>query len=418
MKFIIDRIFKKELAQTPTEKRRKLPYTPKSVYRTRKDIKDWNQAIAAFNNAEEPSNYLIQLLYIEILNDALLYSQKENRNQQLFSSSIRLVKPNGDVDEEQSDYLRNLSVYRKLTTAMIDSEDYGYSLCELDLVKQPDGSMAVDVNVLPRTNIVPQKGLFYPDYTDQVKKIAYRDLPEFGTWILEFNSGQIGRINRTVSHALFKRFAQSCWSELCEIFGIPPRVIKTNTQDTTMLDRAEKMLKDTGSAPWFIIDDAESLEWGQSTVTNGEVFQNLINLCNNEISLVFSGAIIGQDTKHGNRSKDESAQQMLWYLVQADMALVTEYWNTIGLPALKKLGVIKGDVRFEFAPSEDIAQLWKFTEGLLPYKEIDNEWLKDKFGVEVIGDKNSLPTGEGKGGANKQNAKDKNLNASLNNFFD
>ncbi|WP_446662918.1 phage portal protein family protein, partial [Flavobacterium psychrophilum] len=34
-------------------------------------------------------------------------------------------------------------------------------------------------------------------------------------------------LNKAVSHVLFKRFAQSCWSELCEIYGIPPRVLKT-----------------------------------------------------------------------------------------------------------------------------------------------------------------------------------------------
>ncbi|SUJ26439.1 Mu-like prophage protein gp29 [Sphingobacterium spiritivorum] len=379
----------KTLAAAPsvTKDRRKLPYTPKSVFRTRKDIKDWNIATNAFNNAEEPSNYRIQLLYNEIQTDALLYSQKENRNRQLFSSTIRLIKPDGEVDEEQSDLLRNLPIYRKLTQAMLDSEDYSNSLCELEFKKSASGSLYIDCTTLPRTNVVQQKGLFYPDYTNPLGSIAYREMPEYGTWLLEFNSGDIGRLNRTVSHVLFKRFAQACWSELCEIFGIPPRVIKTNTQDATMLDRAEKMMQDTGSAPWFIIDDAESFEWGESATTKGEVFESLISLCNNEISLVMSGAVIGQDTKFGNRSKDESAQEMLWLLVQSDMALVTEYWNTIALPALVKLGVIKGERRFEFAPSEDIGQLWKFTEGLLPYKEIDNGWLKDKFGVEITGDR-------------------------------
>ena len=380
----------KQLASQPTNQskgRSKLPYTPKSVYRSRKDISDWNVAITHFFSAEDPSNYKIQLLFNEILTDALLYSQKENRNKQLFSIPIRLIKPDGNIDEAQTDWLKSSTIYRKLTTAMQDSDDFGNSLCELDLVKNANGETTVDCSVLPRTNVVQQKGWFFPDYTNPTEKILYREMAEFGTWLLEFDSGGIGRLNRTVSHVLFKRFAQGCWSELCEIFGIPPRVIKTETQDPTMLDRAEKMMQDTGSAPWFIVDKAEEFEWGESSMTKGEVFENLINLCNSEISLAFSGGVIGQDTKHGNRSKDESAQEMLWYLVQADMALVTEYWNNIALPALKKLGVIKGDVRFEFAPSEDIGQLWKFTEGLLPYKEIDNDWLKDKFGVEVIGDK-------------------------------
>ena len=72
---------------------------------------------------------------------------------------------------------------------------------------------------------------------------------------MEFGSPRnYGLLNKAVPHALFKKFAHSCWSELCEIYGIPPRYIKTNTQDPEMLDRAEQMLRDMGSAAYFIID--------------------------------------------------------------------------------------------------------------------------------------------------------------------
>ncbi|MES2651277.1 MAG: DUF935 family protein [Bacteroidota bacterium] len=386
----------RKLAAEPTAEKTKgkrLPHKPKAVFRTRKDVEDWNRAITAFNYADEPLNYLIQLLYNEIITDALLYSQIMNRMQQSFSSNFGLYKPDGNVDEEQTAFIKNLPATRILNTAIVESVFYGYNLVEIDLVKDASGKVKPEIDILPRTNVVPQNGTFYPDYTNTGEKIKYRELSEFGTWILEFNRKDIGLLNRTVSHVLFKRFAQSCWSELCEIFGIPPRVIKTNTRDETMLDRAEKMMKDTGSAPWFIIDDSETFEWGNSVVTKGEVFQNLIQLCNNEMCMAVTGAIIGQDTVNGNRSKDESAQEMLWMLVKSDMDLIEQEWNTQILPALKKLGVLKGDLSFKFDEAEDIAQLWKFTEGLLPYKEMDNEWLNEKFNVKVTGDKkqNDIP---------------------------
>lgn len=375
-------------AETKTESgRKKIPYTPKSVFASRLDIKNWNDGQALAQNAESPRNYAHQLILENVMRDALLYSQVENRRNQVFSSSFSLKKPNGEIDEVQTLLLQNLTAFRVLTSAILDSVYYGYSLCELDLYRNDNGVFTPTVSVLPRTNVVPQNGMFYPDYMDDTKKIPYRQLAEYGTWLLEFNRKDLGLLNRTVSHTLFKRFAQSCWSELCEIFGIPPRVVKTNTQDTTMLDRAEKMMKDTSSAPWFIIDSTEEFSWGQSVTTKGEVFESLITLCNNEISMVISGAIIGQDTKNGNRSKDESAQEILWLLVQSDMALVEQEWNNIILPAFKKIGVIKGDLRFEFDPAEDLQQLWKFTEGLLPYKKIDDEWIKEKFNIQVVGDR-------------------------------
>jgi hypothetical protein len=113
----------------------------------------------------------------------------------------------------------------------------------------------------------------------------------------------------------------------------------------------------------------------------------MINLCNNEISMLISGAIIGQDTKNGSRSKDESSQDMLQVLIDNDLQNLKMYWNTMVIPALTRIGVLKGDVYYGYEQTEDKEELWKITQGLMPYKNIDNEWLKNKFGVEITGDK-------------------------------
>ncbi|HMR85189.1 MAG TPA: DUF935 family protein, partial [Niabella sp.] len=165
---------------------------------------------------------------------------------------------------------------------------------------------------------------------------------------------------------------------------------KTNTADKTMLDRAEKMMNDMGSAAWFIIDETETFEFAKlSGDVSGDVYGKLINLCNSENSMLISGAIIGQDTEHGNRSKDETAQDVLWNLVKSDMELVEQYWNETVMPALVKIGFLPEGLEFSFNPTEDIKQLFEFVKGLLPFKKIKNEWIKEKFGVEVEGDKES-----------------------------
>lgn len=373
---------KKSLANGEPKSKPFLPYELKSVSRIRQDIKSWNRALDMNRNAEEPRTYALQLLFDEIKLDALLTSQIENRKRQVFSCGFNLLNAKGDIDEAQTEILKKMPAYRQYTNAILDSLMHGYSLTESTLV---NGQL--QVSVIPRTNVIPQKGIFVKDYTDDITRTYYRDMREYGTWILEFDNQDEGLLNKAVPHTLFKRFAQSCWSELCEIYGIPPRVMKTNTQDSVMLRRAEQMMKDMGAAAYFIIDETENFEWAKAADTNGDVYKNLINLCSNEISLLISGAIIGQDTVNGNRSKDEASQEMLWQLIQGDMQLVQEYWNTIIIPAMQKMGILKGDIRFKFEPSEDIEQLFRFTTGLLPFKEIDNEWIKDKFGVEVTGDK-------------------------------
>ena len=356
---------------------------PKAVARTRQDIASWNRALQLTKLEENPKWYLLQQLYDEVSLDALFTSQYENRQLKALSERIVLKKPNGDVDEEQSKILNDAIFTNEINRHILDSKYRRVSLIELSF--DADGTLKVDL--IPRENLDPEGGFLYPDYSED-KKIDYRNVSEYGTWLLEFGQKKsTGLINNAIPHILFKRFAISCWSELAEINGIPPRVLKTNTQDPAALKRGERMMKDMGAAAWFIIDENESFEWAAAAVQSGDVYNNLVNLCNNEISLLMTGAVIGQDTKNGSRSKDESGQEMLNTLIESDLKLVKQYWNSKVIPALVQIGVLKGDLTYDYEQTEDIDQLWTMTKEILPYKNVEDEWIKNKFGIEVTGDR-------------------------------
>ena len=346
------------------------------------DMKSWNTGLNMARMGEQPQNWAIQLVFDECELDTLLSSQWNNRKNQVFSSSFSLKKANGDIDEEATKILKKNPLYRSLTNSALDSILFGYNLVELSFQKNGTESK-LTAEKIPRYNVVPQTGLFYPEYGDTSKSIKYRELAEFGTWILEFNSKTLGLMNKLVAPALFTRFAESCWSELCEIYGIPPRVLKTNTQDATMLKRAETMMRDMGSAAWFIIDETEEFDFAKGASTNGDVYNSLLKHCGAKICNLLSGGMIGQDTQNGARAKDEVSMEMLWLLVQSDMAMLEEAWNETIIPALVKHGVLPEGLSFEFDEAEDVAQLWKFVHGLLGYFDFDPEWIKEKFGVEV-----------------------------------
>lgn len=373
--------------------KRYLPWNPKSVSRTRQDIKSWNNALNMARLAEHPQNYALQLIYDECDLDGLITAQWNNRKNQIFSASFSLKNASGDVDEEQTKILKKHPLYRKLSNAALDSIMFGYNVGEFKF-KKVAGEMKLRFDLIPRYNVVPQTGMFYPEYGDPSKFIKYREIPEFGIWVLEFNSENLGLMNKLVPMALLTRFTEASWSELGEIYGIPPRVMKTNTQDATMLKRAEAMMRDMGSAAWFIIDETEEFEFAKGVSTNGDVYNNLLKHCGAKICNMISGGMIGQDTQNGARAKDEVSMEMLWLLVQSDMAMLEEEWNETIIPALVKHGVLPEGLSFEFDETEDIAQLWKFVQGLLPFFDIDPEWIKDKFGIEIIGAKaqNDLAT--------------------------
>lgn len=369
----------------------------KTITQTRQDILKMNTARNGFRNADNPNTWLYYNLIDYILDDTHITSQIENRIQDSLGASWNLKKKGGDIDQELTDNLQNSELFNEIITQIINSRFFGHSVIELDWKQEGQNEPQLKAELLPRQNILPKKGIFLFDYNED-KGIKFRELPEYGTWLLEFGKpGEMGLLNKAIPHALFKRFAQSCWSELCEIYGIPPRVYKTDAQDPAAVARGKKMMQDMGSAAWFIIDTTEEFEWAKGVNTNGDVYHNLIGLCDNQNSLLISGAIIGQDTKYGSNNKDQSAQKMLEKLVLADMALVEMYMNSKVMPALARIGIVPADYEFKWEISEDLQELWTRVVQALPYFEIDPNWIKDKFGIEVLGkrENNILNPGTG-----------------------
>ena len=358
---------------------------PKAMARTRADVLTWKSALAMAENIDNPKLYPYYNLVKDILLDAHTTSQIKNRKLKTLSANFSIKKANGETHTELTSQLQKSVWFGDIIGHILDSEYFGYTLIEFN--RGDDNS--VEVALIPRQNVIPQKGIVLKDYTDD-RGLDYMNASEYGTWLLDFGkSGDLGLINQAIPHILFSRFAQSCWSELCEIYGIPPRVMKTNTRDRQAIARAEKMMTDMGAAAWFIIDETEQFEWATNGVpATGEVYDGLINRCENSISLLISGAIIGQDTRYGSRGKEMSSQDILQDLVDADQTMVEQYMNDKVLPALYAIGVLPEEgLSLVYDQAEDLGELWTRTKEILPYKEVSDEWLKEKFGIEVIGNK-------------------------------
>lgn len=375
-------------AEQPVIKKRGDSYAgkiaKKSISQARQDIASWNAALRQANNTDMPKRVLLQKLYNNVMLDALLTSQLENRRMITTSAPFTLKK--GDKDDEQTTaLLKSLPWFSDLVGHIVDTQFTGSALVEF--ITDKSGIPAI--KLIPKANVIPNTGVLLLDETS-TSGIDYRNAREYGNWLIEVGDVEdLGLLNKAVPHVLFKRFAQSCWSELCEIYGIPPRVLKTNTQDANMLSRGESMMRDMGAATWFIIDETESFEFAKGADTNGDVYANLISLCNNEISLLISGAVIGQDTKNGNESKEKVSVEQLMKLADGDKRLVEATMNSVVLPAMFKIGILPDGLTFAFDPQEDTSELFERTKGLLQYYEVDPEWIKDKFGIEVTGPRQS-----------------------------
>lgn len=333
------------------------------------------------DNIDNPKRIKLIELLNDILNDSILSSQVEQRIGRTLGADFVLKSEGKNIDESSTELLRDAVWFPRLITYIIESKLFGHSLIEFDSSQEGE----LSVCLLPRQNVIPTHGKLLFDVADD-KGASYREMREFGTWILEFGDPEsYGLLNKAVPHILFKRFAQSCWSELCEIYGIPPRFIKTDTQDPAMLDRAEAMLRDMGSAAYFIIDSTEEFQFAKGADTNGDVYNNLIQLCNSEVSLLISGAQIGQDTRNGNRSKEETSVKQLDELVRSDKRYVEDYLNSSVLPALTAIGVLPDGLRFSYLAENNLDKLWSMATQAMPHFEVDPIWITETFGIQVTG---------------------------------
>lgn len=347
----------------------------------RRDIASWRNARMEATRANKPKQHNLQVLYNEVMLDAKMTSQIGLRISKSQAADWSLKK--GDKnDEETMNLLKDNGLFDKLVKFIVESQFYCQSLVQFTFDKEGNP----DIELVPRANVSPATGIFYPDATANTGE-SYRDRPDFGTWILEFcpDKLDLGLLNKATPYVLMKKFALSCWSELCEIYGIPPRVLKTDTKDQQMLDRAESMMKEIGSAAYFIIDTEEEFEFAQSSSTNGDVYKNFIATCDEQISLLNLGAVLGQDTEHGNRSKEESSTDLMEIIVEADKRKIAYYINKVAIPAMEALGIIPTGLRFEFAKATDTEKLWKMVFQASAYYEFDVEWLKQTFGMEITG---------------------------------
>lgn len=60
--------------------------------------------------------------------------------------------------------------------------------------------------------------------------------------------------------------------------------------------------------------------------------------------------------------------------------LTIKTYTTIGILPEEGLSLVYDQV-------EDLGELWTRTKEILPYKEVSDDWIQKKFGIEIVGNK-------------------------------
>lgn len=346
----------------------------------RKDIEDWLSAQAWANNVDYPNRSRLVELYEEVLQDAMLFSQIANRKRGTTSAKYHLIDKSSKPNDEATRALTSSVWFKELIGHVLDAQFFGHSLVEYaPSLYDPLRGMLID-----RRHVEPSLGIVKQRTHDQ-DGIPYRTVAEYGTSVLEFGTYyDLGLLNKAVPLVLMRKFAKACFSEYNEKFGMPPLFLKTNTDDPVMVNRAMDMLRDMGSAAQGVLDNTEEFQVLDAVISDGESYNNFIRILDSDISLLIAGAIIGQDTKHGGRSKEESSISILDGLIDEDKNGVATAINTTVLPALVAQGIVPEGLTFEWVQDEDLDSLFDKVIAASQYYDVEPDFITKKFGIPVL----------------------------------
>ncbi len=353
---------------------------PAAQSRSRKTIAQWRSALQSAENVDTPRRNTLYSIYKEVLDDAHLFSEIQKRKLAIQGSTFYMLDKNNTNDDEKLTEVKR-AWFNKFIRLSMDSIFWGHSLIQLNL-SEDFGYTAELVN---RRHVRPEHGLHVVKEADD-KGVLYREDQTVWPWLVEVGeTHDLGLLNKCVPHVLIKRFAQSAWSEYCEIFGMPLRVAKTNTKDTASLNRLEGALIDMATASYAILDDGESIEFVETAASKGDVFQKLMEYCNAEISKLINGAVIGEASQGGSRSKEEVGLEIGGMITNADIQFLEAIVNDHLFPKISNLGLAVEGFTFEFERAKDLDALWTMVNESLTHFDVDQEWIKETFGIPVTG---------------------------------
>lgn len=351
--------------------------------RSKKDIQQWRTALQQAENAENPKRILLYNLYNEILLDAHLSAEIERRANALLGVGFELYDQNGNAQPEASAMIRK-QWFRNFIRLAWEKVLWGHSLIEIDSLTA-DG-LINSVRLVNRWHVIPERGIVTLKQGDE-KGIDFRNDKKYAPWLFEVGEqDDLGLLNKCVPHIIFKRFAQSAYSEYCEVLGIPPRVLKTDSYDREHLNQSENMLANMGTNSYAVIGKNEEIVFVSPSASNGEIFTGLFSISSNEISKLIGGAVIGEASKDGSRAKEQVGLELNKMTTNSDKEMISSIINEEILPRLTEMGYPFGDLTFEFDVEKDLKEELNNALRIANQFELDQEgidYINKTFGVQV-----------------------------------
>lgn len=326
-----------------------------AVQMVSQDISEWKVAINAAKNVLNPRRRLLLQMFENIMIDGHTFSVSDKRKKGLTNKRIMFEPSNGEVlvDEKITDLILEAPWFYDLRGLSCDSKPWGHSLIEMIPSRDPKNILE-KVKLIPRKNVIPERGFVAFDERNQNTGIYYRGDnadQSIAPYLIEVGGEKdYGLLMIAAQYVIYKRGGFGDWAQFAELFGMPFRVGKYNPFDDASRLKLDKALSEMGGAGHAVIPDGTSLEFFNNVQSGqSDIFKNLIEICNSELSKIFLGQTMttdnGSSKSQSDTHKDVEDGIMLSDMIEQEYMLNWDFKTKISVISGIK-GLENGKFRF------------------------------------------------------------------------
>lgn len=374
----------------------------------RRDIADWRQAWQMAINVDNPYRAPLYDIYRDVWADLHLSGCVEQRKGFVMAKPFKITDRKGKELPELKHYF-DQGWFIHLCRLAMDSIYWGHSLIELgSVVTDGDGCPCLDgVTLIPRKHVIPEYHRIIPtlgmhwqsgvDYTD----------PELSRWLIEAGlRDDLGLFLKAAMQTIPKKNMLAFWDAFGEIFGMPMRIAKVATRDEGEKRRVLDMVDNMGFKGSGVFDQDTEIQFVESSRGDAyNVYDRRVDRANSEISKLIIGQTMTIEDG-SSLSQSQTHLEVFENLVESDAAMLRDVINNQLIPRLTALGfplegaVFAWDESEAYTPEQQVA----YEQMLLQNFDIDPKYFEEKYGVKVLGAKQSpmmqAPQPEGDEGKN------------------
>jgi hypothetical protein len=352
--------------------------TLKAVGHARADAQLWKISVEQAEHPLRPKRQALYQRYHEVTrHDAHLMAIINDRKQEVMCQPYMVVDANGAEAVEYSQTMRSAWA-RDVMDYALDSVFWGHSLMQINPSVEGSG---IEVTLIPREHVRPELGLVVVNPNDEVgvqyvgRRLA-NNLIEVG------RRRDLGLLKQASLRAIQKKNALQVWEDWTEVFGLPLRIVKTNTMDDKMVEKIEQSMEQMTTGFWAIIGLNDQIELKEPNRPDAyQVYDKFIQRMTDEMSKLILGQTMTVDSG-SSRAQAQVHRKVLETIIEADKLLIEHVINDQLFPLLGWTGY-----RFRWRKYEAIT-MKELSEVILNLRKAGftptADYLQSAFGIDKL----------------------------------